>query len=348
MNAEIKPEQTMNEGIFDIIIKQFKGLTNKEEETLLINWLNENEENKRAFDEINDIWTATAKPDKSNPFDSKKAFENVRRKIEFTKRKSVIPFWKNANFYKIAAGIVLSFGLGFLVNKALTKKQLINSDVITEVTAPIGSKSKVVLPDGTNVWLNSSSTIHYSSNFNKTNREIKLEGEAFFDVHKNKNLPFIIQTNNALSVKVLGTAFNVKAYSSENYIETTLERGSLLVERIEGDKLYETKLEPKQRATFNKAEKQMQISIENDPTIFSAWRNNKLIFRNESFESLVVKLERWYGVSIIIKDKEIRTYHFNGTIQNESITDVMNIIKYTLPINYTLAHNQIIISKKYK
>jgi transmembrane sensor len=347
MNAEIKPEQTMNEGIFDIIIRQLKGLTNSLEEAMLANWLNESEENKRAFDEISDIWTATAKPDKRNPFDSKIAFENVKRQIGLTKRKSFISFWRNANFYKIAAGIIISFGLGFLVNKLLSEKQLTNSDVITQVTAPIGSKSKVVLPDGTNVWLNSGSTICYNSSFNKIKREIKLEGEAFFDVHKNKNLPFVIQTSNSLFVKVLGTAFNLKAYSSENFIETTLERGSLIVERTVGDKIYETKLVPKQRATFNKVEKKMQVSIENDPTIFSAWRNNELIFRNEPFESLVIKLERWYGVSIIIKDKEIKYFHFNGTIQNESITDVMNIIKYTLPINYTLAHNQIVISKKH-
>ncbi len=338
----------MNEGVFDIIIKHIKGLTNSAEETTLVLWLNESEENKRAFDEISDIWIATAKPDKTNPFDSKKAFENVRHKLELTKRKIRIPFWKNSTFYKVAASIIISFSLGFLVNKIIPKKQVINSDVITEVMAPNGSKSKVVLPDGTNVWLNSNSSIRYSSSFNKQNRDLKLEGEAYFDVHKNKNLPFIIKTGNNLSVKVLGTAFNVKAYSSEKYIETTLERGSLLVERTEGKNIYETRLVPKQRATFNKSEKRMEVSTENDPTLYSSWKEDKLIFRNEPFESLVIKLERKYGVSITIKDKEIKTFHFNGIIQNESITDVMNIIKYTLPISYTLDHNQIIISKKHK
>jgi ferric-dicitrate binding protein FerR (iron transport regulator) len=200
-----------------------------------------------------------------------------------------------------------------------------------------------------------------------------LEGEAFFDVTKKDGKFFMVKTR-GITVRVLGTAFNVKAYPNEGSIETTLVRGSLIVEQhTEGKEVTETLLEPNQRAIYIKKEGNLILSgVENkslkpeninksenpkeeiilskqvDTEVFTAWKDNRLIFRNEIFESLAIKLERWYGVTIDIKDDEIKKYHFNGTIVNETIQDVMEIIKYTLPISYTIEHNTITIHKNAK
>jgi len=202
-------------------------------------------------------------------------------------------------------------------------------------------------------------------------REVTIEGEAYFDVIHNRQKPFIVRTTD-ITIKVLGTVFNVKAYPFEGSVETTLISGSLIVEKnSDNNKIEETKLLPNQRATYIRRqgtvflndtdhESMKKVKVDNiehikgkvlltkkvETDIFTSWKDNRLVFRNEAFQSLVVRLERWYGVKIIILDDDLNNYHFNGTIENETIQDVLQFIDYTIPIDYTVKHNQITIKKK--
>lgn len=373
MNTTFPMDDQLNE----IIISYLKGETTIDEQQKLVKWLEESPENKKLFDQFSDIWFSTAKglQNKLN-FNSLEALKKVNHKIDLTDeqqpRKKIISITRFQAFMRIAAVVIITFGVSYSAFWLLNSgKRVAGTDFITEVTAPIGSKSKVTLPDGTKIWLNAGSTIRYSGDFNKINREIKLEGEAYFDVTKNKNMPFIVHTLSNINIRVLGTAFNLKAYPHEGLIETTLVRGSLIVEQTGSKQKRETTLAPNQRATYIKTDGKIFLSEVDKQTIkkeapqkleqikgkvlfapkveteiFTSWKDNKLVFRNEGFESLAVKLERWYGVKINFVGDEIKNYHFNGAIENETINDVFHIISYTLPIKYSIQHNIITVAKK--
>ena len=365
----------LNEDILVSVVNRLKGTSTFEENELIRKWLSESDSNKRLYDEICDIWNATSRKDK-DVFETKEALKKVRTRIrkeilqhdqEGRKQGSVMRIIYEV--MKIAAMILVFFTAGFYVNHLIVTKRGYDTSV-TEITAPIGSKSQILLPDSTKVWLNSGSTIRYNNSFGRVDRTVSLEGEAYFDVMRNEEKCFIVTTE-GITIKVLGTAFNLKAYPNEKYIETTLVRGSLVVEQHKaGREVTETHLEPNQRAVYIKKDGNLflsdveikaseqesagqneslkgnlLLSKQVDTHVFTAWKDNQLVFRNELFESLAIKLERWYNVNIEIRDDEIKNYHFTGTIENETIQDVMEIIKYTLPIDCSFNHNTITISK---
>lgn len=356
----------MPEDLIYLIIKRLTNAIDDTEAAQLRNWIESSPDNRRVFDQVSDIWLASA-TNNENDFNAFKALEKVKLKLRKEDAKPKKIFINP--FLKIAALALFLIGIGTLSYYAGVSKNKPTSD-FTLIEAPMGSRTKVSLPDGSKVWLNGGSNLKFSNTFNKSDRIVTITGEGYFDVILNKQLPFVVNTRE-IRIKVLGTAFNIKAYPDEGLVETTLERGSLAIEKltVEGKSIPQTVLEPNQRATFIKKEgevhlsdidkkatedihkepvqpvkEQLLISKKIDTQIFTSWKDEKLVFRNEPFESLTIKLERWYGVSIEIEDEEIKKYHFNGTFEKESIHDVLNIIHFTLPIKYTVNHDQISIS----
>jgi ferric-dicitrate binding protein FerR (iron transport regulator) len=364
----------MKDKIIEIIVKYHSGRATVEDKKTLYNWLEEGEENKKYYDQISDIWYSVVNYDEKLEYDTLSALNTIKSKMNREKRLFPANIRRQQTktrqvfswFLRVAAVLIIVFSLGttcyYLFGKLIFNR---NINELTTITAPIGSKSKITLADGTKVWLNAGSTIKYNENFNNKDRNIELTGEGYFDVAKNKALPFIVNTYE-IRIMALGTSFNVKAYPDEGSVETTLVSGSLIIEHVKnGKKMF---LSPNQRATYFKKEGNVYLSevesksiggekeetlqkikgkilrikkVETD--VFTAWKDNRLVFRNESFRSLAVKLERWFDVKINILNKEILDFHFNGTIENETIQDIMEIIKYTLPIQYTIKHNVITI-----
>jgi transmembrane sensor len=264
----------MNDKIIEIIVNYYSGRATVEEKKTLFNWLEESEENKNYFDQISDIWVALENHGKNKEYEVFSALKTVKSKIN--KEKRVLFFLNTRNqqtktrsifawCIRIAAVLIIIFSLGttcfFLINNLPSSH---NVAKLTTITAPIGSKSKITLSDGTNVWLNAGSTIKYNENFNKKDRSVELVGEGYFEVTKNKALPFIVNTNE-IRVMALGTAFNIKAYPDEDSVETTLVSGSLIVEgNKKGKKIL---LAPNQRATYFNNEGNVYISeLENKST----------------------------------------------------------------------------------
>jgi ferric-dicitrate binding protein FerR (iron transport regulator) len=366
----------MSEELLYLIIKRLTNTIASDEVNTLQQWLENSAENQKIYNEVCDIWLASSRNSADN-FDSFEALKKVKMRLqdyeESKINKKKIYF---SPLFKVAAFILFLLTVGTLSYYAGSSRNNSNNE-ITEIEAPLGSRTRVNLPDGTKVWLNGGSKIKFANSFNKTNRAVDIVGEGYFDVKRNEKLPFVVNTKE-IRIKVLGTAFNIKAYPDEGAVETTLERGSLAIEKLtlNGKSIPQTVLKPNQRATFIKNEgkvhlsdidkkaneqvtgkeklnnsvikepikEQLLISKEIDTHIFTSWKDDKLVFRNESFESLTLKLERWYGVKIMIEDEEIKNYHFNGTFEKETIHDVLNIIHFALPIKYSVLHNQITIS----
>lgn len=200
------------------------------------------------------------------------------------------------------------------------------------VRIPYGAKTQFSMPDGSMVWLNSGSTLTFSGDFSQK-REVYLKGEAFFDVQK-KKVPFVVNTDYG-QVNVLGTAFNVQAYSKNDFA-ITLVRGLVQITR---NRQQET-LIPGEQARL---ENNLLVKSEVGTELYTSWKDGKLIFKREPFPSLMTRLERWFNVKIEYTPSDFNDLWYSGTIENETITEVMEMIGTAAPVKFSFdSKNRII------
>lgn len=273
--------------------------------------------------------------------------------------------WKRVRKWIIpvsATFVILLLILVFKNNITSSYPATKNKSSLSQVTTKPGSRTtQIQLPDGSTVWLNSSSNLTYDKDFGKDLREVNLIGEAFFDVVKDASHPFIIHTK-VIDVKVLGTEFNVRAYPNDAYTETSLIRGSVevTVRNRPGEKHY---LKPNEKMTVanNILNEQPQNYTRATPIIATApltyyqvdstivetsWVENKLIFQeNETFKEVALKMERWYGVHISFADEEVAMIRPFGSFTNETISQALDALRESFRFNYKINGNEIIISK---
>ena len=241
---------------------------------------------------------------------------------------------------RIAAALILGLIFGFYLNSFLNKDE----PVYYTARSPLGSVSEWILPDGTEVFLNAGSEIRYSVEGERF-RTAHLSGEAWFNVAPDKKRPFVVNTS-WYNIKAIGTKFNVKAYESDKEVITTLEEGKIILMPV-SDFRFENNiaLKPGEQAVFEKNSQRLALKNVNAKW-FTSWKDNKLIFMNMNLKDLIVLLERKYGVDIVVKNPDILFYHCDGTFKNETIIEVLEIIKKTLPINYEIVGQQIEITSK--
>lgn len=206
-----------------------------------------------------------------------------------------------------------------------------------EIQSPAGMRSHVVLPDGSDLWLNAESKIKYSIPFTFENRQVELSGEAFLKVVKNENAPFIVNAG-TVSVKVLGTQFNVKAYPDEENLEIALTEGSVEFTGITANgKRAAATLISNDFLAMNKTTGKFHLESKNLNKHIS-WVKNIIIFDETPMPEVAKTLERWYGVKVIVTDAEISKYRFTTTFENESLFRVLELLELSSPsikIKYT-------------
>ncbi|PWV45620.1 FecR family protein [Chitinophaga sp. S165] len=237
-------------------------------------------------------------------------------------------------------------------------------ELVSEISTRHGSRTMVTLPDGSVVFLNVSSKLTYDYG-KEDSRQVVLEGEAFFDVHKDEQRPFIIHTRK-MDITVLGTTFNVRAYEEDKTVETSLIQGKVEV-TIKGEVPKKVILSPNQKIIlFNEAQQQPKvISVPvtenpdkepyrleevtvnpNDSLVAeTAWKENCLVFNDERFADIALKMERWYDVRIIFEDKEVEDYRFTGTFINETVAQTLEALRFTSPFRYNIDKKKIIIKR---
>ena len=251
--------------------------------------------------------------------------------IRRTKRRKMPLFLKIA---AVAASLVVAVLSGYFISEADHKIQ------VYEVLADRGQKSMVTLPDGSRIWLNSASKITYTSDFNSKNRNITLEGEAYFDVAKNNELPFVVSTDD-MSVTALGTEFNVKSYEEDECVTATLVGGRI---RTEAGGL-EVILNPWEEVVLDKNSGKLVKTNVSNRRDSVPWRKNVILFEGETLDQVAVMLERMYNVEVIV-DEGIGEYGYTGLISNNSLTNVLDLISGTSPVDYTLTGNLVKFSPR--
>ncbi|MCW0484557.1 FecR family protein [Gaoshiqia sediminis] len=259
--------------------------------------------------------------------DTDKAYSALSAKINRQTKMQVI--WMR--FSRIAAILILPlliYTVWSQLGHWLERDQL----SYQEISSPSGVRSKVTLPDGTKVWLNAESTIQYSIPFERKTREVKLIGEAFFDVTKNPESPLEVKFNQ-LIVRVLGTQFNVKAFTDDQQVEVVLKEGSILLENDRKGSKRQVYLKPDQQWVFDKTSRTAVLK-EVDADEHIAWHQNRLFLNQTSMADLAKQLERWYNIKVEIKDQELYKYKFTTVFDNEPLYRVIELLAMSSPIDF--------------
>lgn len=205
------------------------------------------------------------------------------------------------------------------------------------ISIPRGGQYQLILPDGTNVWLNSASSLKYPVKFKGMERHVELTGEAYFEVAKNKNMPFTINANN-VNIKVLGTHFNVMAYADEPSVKTTLLEGSVMLNARNGQAL----LIPGQQADVTNSNGKVDLNYVNTDDAVS-WKNGYFTFRNESVVSIMKKVSRWYDVDVEYRD-DLSHVLFGGTISRaKDIQELLSKIELTNSVHFKIEGRRVIV-----
>jgi len=263
----------------------------------------------------------------------------------------------------VAAIVIALAAGGYLIFMRKAGPEAAPDMALNEVVAKSGARSYLLLPDGSKVWLNSESRIEYKGNFNDSIREVNLEGEAFFDVVKDKKRPFIVHTSD-IDVRVLGTAFNVKSYPHEPSIEATLIRGLIEVTNKKEPTSPKVILRPHQKLVFSKdatagrqkaatspAHRPFSITtlpknIADTSVVETSWVYNKLVFDGESFREIAGKMERWYDVKILFRSDKVADIPIHVAFRDESIEEALKALQMIEPFTYKISGNEIEILKK--
>lgn len=269
-----------------------------------------------------------------------------------------LPVWA-----RVAAVALVLAGAAFWLVQATSSKTttpLAETPQPKKISIPYGATKKIQLPDGTEVWLNAGSELLYAADFNTSNRTVQLSGEAFFDVKKDAERPFIINTGK-MNIRVLGTAFNVKAYPEDKTSEASLIRGAIEVS-MHGDRKKKFILRPNEKIVFPNrtlpgsdelvelqregyALSNVSINPLDNTVIETAWTNNRLAFMNERFGDIALQLERKFEVKLHFEDSTAAGLRFTATFEDEDIRETLEALQYSLPFNFRIDKKDIYITR---
>ncbi len=228
-----------------------------------------------------------------------------------------------------------------IVNNDTIRQKNELKEALNKVIVSYGKKSMIVLSDGTKVWLNAGSQLIYPGAFVNVTREVSLVGEAFFDVAKNPDRPFIVKASD-VHVQVLGTRFDISAYPEDKVIQTVLEEGKINL-KYEENGLFKrdhiVEMKPNQMVEFDRSSRETTSSVVN-VSKYVSWKEGMLEFEKVDLFKALKQIERFYNVNIMLDDQHIGTYKLSGKLDlKNSAEDVLNVIKLTLPVNWTKKMN---------
>jgi transmembrane sensor len=323
--------------IEELLPGYLSGELSDKDRLIVDEWKKESPENEALYRESLKAWEAIPLLREMEQFSSFDALKKISTRLSqpyFSK-------WR-INIHRVAAILLLPLLVysGYLTIRNLSMKKLPEEYVIMQtVTSRQGMVTKFSLDDDTKVWLNSGSELQFPIRFARDMREVKLSGEAFFEVAKNEKQPFRVNAKE-LNIDVSGTSFNVVSYDDDTQSEVTLIEGKVRLSAEKGPvkKEYGT-IHPGQRAVFKKESLEVNTNdVEVDKYI--SWRDGNLIFRDDPMEDVIRRLSRWFNVEIVVNDPEIKSYIYTATFRNENLEQVLKLLKMSAPIDYRIMENK--------
>jgi len=327
--------------IRELAIQYFEGRILRKDEKLLFEYVGQSEENRATFRQWEKEWIASGISDSGTIGE----WEILQRKIRT--QEAIIPMLTVSKFRSsvwrqvaaVAAIVILTIG-GTIGIWQISSSLKPETYFVCET--PYGEKSKVVLSDGTVVWLNAGSTLKYSNKFNTANRKVELNGEGYFEVRRNEKLPFFVKTKD-LQLQVLGTKFNFRDYPEDHEVVVSLLEGKVELNNLL-KKEKEAILAPDERAILNKTNGRMTVETVTASNA-SQWTDGYLFFDEELLPDIVKELERSYNVTIRIANDSLNTFRFYGNFvrREQSIQEVLDALASTEKIQYKIEERNITI-----
>ena len=357
---------------WDLLAKKKSGEATPEEQLELKQYFIQNASLAEATKQIDALWNSSFQPgEEISKQQTALAWSHLQQKIS-----TPLPIEPDTAiaidhsrqpikmFYRVVAAAAVFLAIistGWLLIRSHQKDQQVKQNIVSTKN---GSKSKIELPDGTQVWLNAGSKLIYDENYGKQYRKLQLVGEAYFDVVHNAEMPFIVKTG-VMDIKVLGTAFNIRSYPDDATSEATLIRGSIEVS-FPGKQVNKLILKPQEKITVLNKDSLLPNTIAAQPSgqatgqlksippitvsaltynnadssvIETSWMMHKMIFRRKDFGALAKDMERWFNVSIQFEDSTLLTKKFTGTFKNENIKEVLVALQLSYPFHFRFGKN---------
>jgi transmembrane sensor len=317
----------------NLLTRYFSGESTPEEKEIVVKWKEASTENNKHFLELEKVWLAMDQTSPEHNMDIDLEWNrHIRNYNPSIEKPLKISFINTA--LRIAASILVILALSYTGWRFMSQKSIITG--ITET-------SQITLPDGSHVTLNADSKLIYPKNYGKKNREVNLQGEAYFEVKRNPQMPFIIKLEGA-EVKVLGTSFNVKAYKSHSNIEVTVAEGKVCVYKkgLEQDRVIITKGE---QVIYHKQSQILQKQ-NNANRNFISWKTLAMVFENDSLSNIVRTLNSVYHKDFIIQNAQLNNCTVTTRFENKDLTSVLKILQSTLDISFEEKDGKIVIKGK--
>lgn len=290
----------------------FAGTTSMKEGMGIRAWMEASEENKRAFHQERKLFDALMLHDDQATINKTSAKRTQKIMLQWL---------------KVVAIIMLTLTFNYLYQEYQSGREVI---AMNTVSVPAGQRTNITLPDGTNVWLNARTTLQYPVTFNKKQRTVLLKGEAYFHVTPNKKVPFIVRTDR-YDIEVLGTQFDVDAYPDQKTFETTLMKGSVKVTSQQFPEQTIT-LKPDHKAYVKNG--QLEVAKVEDFNPYR-WKEGLICFKDEPFQTIIEDFEKYYGIQIIINNKNVLKYSYNGKFrQSDGIDYALRVLQRDIHFKY--------------
>lgn len=315
-----------------LLLRYITGEVTQEENLRVKEWSRKDIANEELLIQLARIYYAQRTQQRIKNRDAEAAFRIVNNKI---KKKGRRLFLQRVG---VAASLIIGIlGIGSFIFQYSDLRESFLPSMIT-VESNDNSRTRLVLPDGTEVCLNSGSSITYPSRYTDSERNVTLSGEAYFKVTHNKEKPFIVNAlNKKYKVKVLGTEFNMQAYRDDNVIQTTLIIGSVQVD-IQG-KNTKTVLLPSQKAIYSVQNNELEVVTANTDRE-TDWMYSRLVFKKTPMPEVLARLSRFYKVEFDVRNKIIDTYTFTGTFEDKPLYQVLDYMKISSQIDYNITYQK--------
>lgn len=328
--------KTEKEHIDELIVSCFSDGLDENARLELRKWITASAENEKYFMQRQEIWFSAIHGKEDEQYDKRKAFEQFRNRIasQGLNDKKVRRVPPLSIFWRYAAVIAVLFSVSYFSYwRGGAKVKDGFSEMVVE--APLGSRTKLTLPDGTLVWLNAGSRMAYSQGFGVEDRKVELTGEGYFEVKRNEEVPFVVKTN-SLQVRVLGTKFNFRDYPDDAEAIVSLSEGKVALSNLlKREK--EAFLSPNERVVLDKKNGRMHVE---SSVVSNAlqWTNGYLFFDEELLTDVAKELERSYNVKIQIASDSLKSFRFYGNFvrREQSIQEVLDVLSATRKIHYTI------------
>lgn len=322
----------MTDDIFQIVV----GSREKNQKKEFFTQLEHNQQVKEEFQRIKNAWALAASKKEMPEYQLEKLYLNFRERMNI--KREILPL-KISSYLKYVAIFIFAICISSLFFTRFYSSEKSKSTVQkTSVVTDNGQLSRIILPDSSVVWLNAGTKITYNNDFAISNREITLNGQAFFQVTKNKNIPLKVFCND-IQIRVLGTKFDVSAYPDDNNVRVVLKSGKVEMFNS-GAKSFRCELKPGEMAQYNKLSGNMsreEVNVEK----FTSWKDGTLIFRDDPMTEVIPQLQRRYNINIEVGDPDIYNSVFTATIRNETLEEIFRSISYACSVNYQIINDDL-------